>query len=98
MPKSANRHARRSQLLETTAMSKPVLPIDDADNDMTGRKPPQPVAYPNDIELGTIDQACRMIGGEGSPIDPATYYRGVKAGRYPAPVKVSPNIARVPLG
>jgi hypothetical protein len=43
----------------------------------------------------TIDAACRIIGGEEKPIHFATFYRGVRAGRYPAPVHVSPNVARV---
>ena len=47
------------------------------------------------IELITIDEACRIVGGEERPIHPATYYRGVAAGRYPAPVRVSPMVSRV---
>jgi len=43
----------------------------------------------------TIRGACRIVGGDESPIHPATYYRGVKNGLYPAPVHVSPNVARV---
>ena len=43
----------------------------------------------------TVMEACAVVGGESKPINPATYYRGVKAGRYPAPVHVSPNIVRV---
>ena len=48
-----------------------------------------------ECDLITVDDACRLIGGESKPIDRATYYRGVKAGRYPKPVHVSPNIVRV---
>ena len=47
-------------------------------------------------EMLTINEACRVIGGAERPIHPATHYRGVAAGRYPAPIHVSPNIARVP--
>ena len=36
-----------------------------------------------------------VIGGEANPIHKATYYRGVRAGRYPAPVRVSPGVSRV---
>ena len=43
----------------------------------------------------TVMEACAVIGGESKPINPATFYRGVKAGRYPAPVRVSANIVRV---
>ena len=46
-------------------------------------------------DLITVRQACRIVGGEESSIHPATYYRGVAAGRFPAPVHVSPNVARV---
>jgi hypothetical protein len=43
----------------------------------------------------TIREACRMVGGDEKPIHPSTYYRGVVAGRYPAPEHPSPGIARV---
>jgi hypothetical protein len=46
--------------------------------------------------LGSIDAACQMIGGD-RPISKPTYYRGVKRGIYPAPVKVGPNTSRVDL-
>jgi hypothetical protein len=46
----------------------------------------------------TIKAACRLGGGEDSPIHAATYYRGVKAGLYARPVHVSPNVARVEEG
>ena len=49
-----------------------------------------------DPRFGTIGAACKMIGGN-KPVDPATYYRGVAAGIYPPPIKVSPNVARVDL-
>lgn len=35
-------------------------------------------------EIGTVRDACKVIGGK-KPISLPTYYRGVKAGRYPAP-------------
>jgi hypothetical protein len=38
-----------------------------------------------------------MIGGDESPIHPSTFYRGVKAGIFPAPEHPSPGIARVNL-
>jgi hypothetical protein len=38
--------------------------------------------------------ACAIVGGS-KPISAATYYRGVKAGRYPAPEHPSPGISRV---
>jgi len=51
----------------------------------------------DDLDLGTVAEACRVVGGQNSPIDRATYYRGVKKGLYTAPIRVSPNISRVPL-
>ncbi|MPZ36592.1 MAG: hypothetical protein GEU95_00785 [Rhizobiales bacterium] len=50
----------------------------------------------NTPRLGTIEAACRLIGGD-QPIHPSTYYRGAKAGIYPTPKKVAPNVARVDL-
>ncbi len=46
-------------------------------------------------DMITIDEACRIIGGDEKPIYFATYYRGAAAGRYPAPVHVSPRVSRV---
>ena len=46
----------------------------------------------NDVdELITIKEACRLLGG----FHPATYYRGVAAGRFPRIVHPSPQLARV---
>jgi hypothetical protein len=49
----------------------------------------------DEIELTDIRGACRIIGGNDTPVSPATYYRGVKAGLYPPPFHPSPNISRV---
>jgi predicted DNA-binding transcriptional regulator AlpA len=38
-------------------------------------------------------EVCRLFGGS-KPIDPATLYRGIKAKRYPKPIKVGPNSSR----
>ncbi len=38
--------------------------------------------------------ACRLIGGDESPIDKSTLYRGIAAGRYPAGFRVAPNVVR----
>ena len=35
-------------------------------------------------------ETCEFFGG----IDASTLYRGIKAGRYPKPVKVGPNSSR----
>jgi hypothetical protein len=41
-----------------------------------------------------IPAACAFIGGT-RPINPPTFYRGVQAGRYPAPEQRGANIKRV---
>ena len=43
----------------------------------------------------TVNHACRIVGGEEKPISAATYYRGVKAGRLPAPEHPTPGISRI---
>ena len=40
-----------------------------------------------------INATCRLFGGT-KPINPATLYRGIRAGRYPRPVKVGPGSSR----
>ena len=52
----------------------------------------------SDIEFITIHEACEIIGGKGRPIKPCTFYRGVKAGRYPRPVHPVPGISRIVKG
>lgn len=47
-----------------------------------------------DDEWLDIPAACAVIGGN-RPVHPSTYYRGVKAGIYPAPEKRGRNISRV---
>jgi predicted DNA-binding transcriptional regulator AlpA len=42
------------------------------------------------LDLKTV---CRYFGGT-RPIDPATLYRGIKKGRYPAPIHVGPGSSR----
>jgi hypothetical protein len=41
-----------------------------------------------------ISAACAFIGGT-RPINPSTYYRGVRAGRYSAPEKRGANVVRI---
>jgi predicted DNA-binding transcriptional regulator AlpA len=45
----------------------------------------------------TIEDACRIVGGT-KPIDPSTYYRGVKAGRFPKPERILPQTVRIRRG
>jgi predicted DNA-binding transcriptional regulator AlpA len=40
--------------------------------------------------LFTKHEVCRFFGG----INPATLYRGIRAGRYPQPIKVGPGTSR----
>lgn len=47
------------------------------------------------MDLITVRAACAVVAGAEKPIHPATYYRGVSAKRYPAPIKVSPGVSRV---
>jgi hypothetical protein len=48
------------------------------------------------IERVTIRDACKIIGGT-KPINRSTYWRGVKAKRYPAPDRVAPGVSRIDL-
>ncbi len=45
------------------------------------------------VELFDVKETCRFFGGS-RPINPATLYRGIKVGLYPAPVKLGPGISR----
>ena len=49
------------------------------------------------LRLGTIADACKRIGGESKPVHPSTFYRGVRKGRYSAPIHTSDNVSRVDL-
>jgi hypothetical protein len=42
----------------------------------------------------TIKEACEYFGGS-RPLDPSTYWRGVKRGYYPSPKNVGPGIKRI---
>jgi predicted DNA-binding transcriptional regulator AlpA len=53
----------------------------------------EPHAPSQPDDLLDRDATCRFFGGN-RPINPATLYRGTKAGRYPAPIKVGPNTSR----
>lgn len=47
-------------------------------------------------DLVDIAEACKVIGGKLTPIDKATFYRGITRGDYPPGIKVSPNRVRWP--
>jgi len=39
------------------------------------------------------DAVCAFFGGS-RPINPSTLYRGIRRGRYPAPLKIGPGSSR----
>jgi predicted DNA-binding transcriptional regulator AlpA len=45
------------------------------------------------MELLDRREVCRYFGGS-RPLDSSTLYRGIKAGRYPKPIKVGPGSSR----
>ena len=47
-----------------------------------------------DPDFITIKTACAIVGGD-KPISEPTYYRGVKAGRLPAPEHPTPGVSRI---
>lgn len=51
------------------------------------------MAYPSE-DLVPLTVACELLGGSTSPLNPSTLYRGIKSGRYPAPLKLGPGTAR----
>ncbi|MEQ1953591.1 hypothetical protein [Mesorhizobium sp. CN2-181] len=48
-------------------------------------------------ELVDETTACRIIGGEDTPIHRSTLWRGINAGRFPKPLKVGPGTNRWPV-
>ena len=50
-------------------------------------------AIPTADEMMTLGATCAFFGGD-KPLNPSTLYRGIKAKRYPAPVRVGPNSSR----
>jgi hypothetical protein len=52
----------------------------------------------DDPQFITIKAACAIVGGDEKPISAATYYRGVRAGRLPAPEHPTPGISRIRRG
>jgi predicted DNA-binding transcriptional regulator AlpA len=44
-------------------------------------------------DLIDVDAMCVLVGGN-RPVNRATIYRNVKAGRLPKPIRVSPNVSR----
>lgn len=48
----------------------------------------------SDLTLLDKDEVCRFFGGENSPLNPATLYRGIKVGKYPKPIKQGAGTSR----
>ena len=48
---------------------------------------------PTGDEMMTLRATCAFFGGD-KPLNPSTLYRGIKAFRYPPPVRVGPNLSR----
>jgi predicted DNA-binding transcriptional regulator AlpA len=46
------------------------------------------------LDLVDKKEACAILGGSASPLDPSTLYRGIKRGLYPAPIKMGPGLSR----
>lgn len=84
------RRRRRSRKSQNHKKARSIR--DDGDDDAD-----EPDVDLEDLEIGTIEHACQVIGGKGSPVHPVTYYRGAAAGRYNKPFHPSPGISRVNL-
>jgi len=57
------------------------------DHRKTRRAPPA-------FDLIDARECCGIVGGSQNPISRATLYRGIRAGIYPKPIHVAPNVAR----
>ena len=51
-------------------------------------------ANTSDLVLMDVVETCRFFGGSNSPLNPATLYRGIKAGKYPKPIKQGAGTSR----
>jgi predicted DNA-binding transcriptional regulator AlpA len=49
--------------------------------------------FANLADLLDRREVCRFFGGT-RPLNPATLYRGIRRGHFPAPVKVGPGSSR----
>lgn len=45
-------------------------------------------------EMMDLHETCLFFGGKSSPIDRSTFYRGVRNGVFPKPVKLGSRMAR----
>jgi len=56
-----------------------------------------PETLADDDALITVGAACRIVSHD-KPIHSSTYYRGVKDGIFPAPIKIGRKLSRVRVG
>jgi predicted DNA-binding transcriptional regulator AlpA len=52
------------------------------------------IAAVRGTELVNEPRACAVLGGPETPIHRSTLWRGIRAGRYPKPIKVSARACR----
>lgn len=45
-------------------------------------------------EMMTLTETCIFFGGRSSPIDRSTFYRGVRNGLFPKPIKIGTKMSR----
>jgi predicted DNA-binding transcriptional regulator AlpA len=45
-------------------------------------------------DLLDVGATCKFIGGDETPIDRSTLYRGVSSGLYPKPIKITQSAVR----
>ncbi|MEI9417559.1 helix-turn-helix transcriptional regulator [Mesorhizobium sp. Cs1321R2N1] len=55
---------------------------------------PKDLSDLSDNDLVDEATACRLIGGSSTPIHRSTLWRGINAGRYPKPLKISASTNR----
>jgi predicted DNA-binding transcriptional regulator AlpA len=55
---------------------------------------PTSLSILSDDDLVDEATACRLIGGSSTPIHRSTLWRGINAGRYPKPLKISASVNR----
>jgi hypothetical protein len=53
-----------------------------------------PAENTDQLALMDVGETCRFFGGAANPLNPSTLYRGVKSGKYPAPVKIGQGTSR----
>ncbi len=52
----------------------------------------------DDLTMMDVTETCRFFGGANSPLHQTTLYKGIRAGKYPPPIKQGPGTSRWTLG